>query len=104
VKNRGLKLFIVCLAGCSSPDDTLLNLEISQGSLSPAFASSQTSYTAGELFYVETVTLTPTATDPRVSITVAGQPVLSGMGSQALLRSEPICGRGDRSERQDEAL
>jgi hypothetical protein len=65
-------------------DATLLDLVISQGMLSPTFAPLLTSYTATEPHFVEMVMLTPTAKSPKATISVNGQPVLSGMASQMI--------------------
>jgi hypothetical protein len=92
MKKQWLAVFVGLLAGCShapmaAPNEdeaTLLDLQVSQGALSPTFAPLQTSYTADEPYLAETVMLTPTAKSPKATIAVNGQPVLSGMGSQAI--------------------
>jgi hypothetical protein len=68
----------------SGDDTTLLDLELSQGALSTIFTPSQTSYTATETAFVDTLTLTPTAMNPTATITVNGQTVRSGNPSQMI--------------------
>lgn len=62
----------------------LTNLTISSGSLSPAFASSTTNYTARVPNATASIKLTPTATAGDASITVNGTTVGSGAASASL--------------------
>ncbi len=67
-----------------SADATLSNLTISQGTLSPAFSSSATSYTASVGNGVTSLTVTPTVNQANATVTVNGTPVTSGAASGAI--------------------
>jgi hypothetical protein len=67
-----------------SSDNSLANLTISQGTLSPTFGSGQTSYTATVAYGVDSITVTPTVHQDGATITVNGQAVNSGEASQAI--------------------
>jgi len=56
----------------NSTNANLSGLTISNGSLSPAFASTTTDYTANVSFSVTSVTVTPTVADPTATVTVNG--------------------------------
>jgi gliding motility-associated-like protein len=60
---------------------TLSNIALSNGTLSPAFASGTTSYTATVPNSVNSMTLTSTITEANATITVNGDPVISGQSS-----------------------
>jgi gliding motility-associated-like protein len=60
---------------------TLINLVPSVGSLNPAFVSTTNSYVDSVSNATQTITLTPTATAINSTITVNGQPVISGTPS-----------------------
>jgi gliding motility-associated-like protein len=62
----------------------LTNLKISKGTLSPAFASGTTSYTANISNATTSITVTPYAADHTATITVNGATVASGSPSQGL--------------------
>jgi len=62
----------------------LSGLALSVGSLSPAFASGVTSYSANVPNGTSTLTVTSTATDPLASIAVNGHPVIGGQPSTAI--------------------
>ena len=64
-------------------DASLANLTISGGVLSPAFAATVTSYTINGQYgnQITSATITPTATSPNSTITINGNPVVSGSGS-----------------------
>ena len=64
---------------------TLSNLTISNGTLTPAFNSATTSYTASVPNSVIGIAVTPTFTDPNATITVNGTPVVSGAASGNIL-------------------
>jgi hypothetical protein len=72
---------------CVSTDATLSALAVSRGTLTPAFSPTTLSYTvaAGRVPAVfppfDTMTLTPTASDPKASILIGGVAVQSGMAS-----------------------
>ena len=63
---------------------TLAGLGLSSGTLSPAFASATTSYTATVGNATTSVTLTPTLTDTRATMKVNGVAVASGSASAAI--------------------
>ena len=69
-------------AGSSNAD--LGSLTVSQGSLTPAFASGTTSYSDSVANGVTGMTVTPTLADATASLTVNGTPVASGAASQAI--------------------
>jgi len=71
----------------STTDATLAALEVSQGSLSPAFDSATTSYTVSVTYSVETLTLTAEATASGASVTVNGVLLADSAGSLALTLS-----------------
>ncbi|MEH0077093.1 cadherin-like beta sandwich domain-containing protein, partial [Pannonibacter sp. Pt2] len=60
---------------------TLANLVLSQGTLTPAFASGTTIYTASVGNAVTSLTVTPTVTDANATVTVNGNTVASGNAS-----------------------
>jgi hypothetical protein len=63
---------------------TLTSLALSSGTLSPAFDSGTTSYTASVTNATASVTLTPTVTDSTATVKVNGVTVASGAASAAL--------------------
>jgi hypothetical protein len=63
---------------------TLSNLALSSGSLSPAFASSTTSYTAVVANAVNALTVTPALTESAASVKVNGVAVASGSASGSI--------------------
>lgn len=67
-----------------SSDADLSNLALSSGSLSPAFASGTTTYTASVANSVSSVTVTPTVSDAGASVTVESVAVTSGQPSGAI--------------------
>ena len=80
----------VTRAAALSNDATLGSLTISQGTLTPAFASATANYTATVANGVTSMTVTPTVTESHATVTVNGQTVISGSPSQSL---EPECRR-----------
>jgi|GEM_PF-1266330 len=68
-----------------SNDSGLIDLAISKGTLSPAFAEGTTAYTATVPNNVESITATPVTADPTATITINGKPVPSGTASTNLL-------------------
>ena len=68
----------------ASSNAELANLQPSVGSLQPSFAAGTLTYGVDVPNEVETITLTPTATDPHATIAVNGQAVASGTASQPL--------------------
>ena len=63
---------------------TLSKLKISSGTLSPVFRSTTTGYTASVINATTSITITPTVTDAKATVTVNGVPVLSGTPSQLI--------------------
>lgn len=63
---------------------TLSSLTISNGNLTPDFASAITSYTTSVANDASTTTITPTVTQPNATVTVNGSPVVSGQPSQMI--------------------
>jgi len=68
----------------ASSDATLSSLAISAGTLSPAFASGTTSYTASVSNSISTITVTPTTNDPTATVAVNGVTVGSGTASAGI--------------------
>ena len=62
----------------------LIDLTLSQGTLTPTFASETTAYTATVGNAVESLTATPTASDITATITVNSMPTQSGIPSGAI--------------------
>lgn len=67
-----------------SSDASLGKLELSAGSLSPAFAATTTSYTVSVANARSSITLTPTATSSAATIKINGVAVASGSASGAI--------------------
>ena len=67
-----------------SSDATLSGLSISSGTLTPAFASGTTGYTASVANSVTSITVTPTAHESHATITVNGHTVASGLPSGSI--------------------
>jgi hypothetical protein len=76
-----------------APDATLASLTLSSGTLSPAFNSTTTTYTASVGGNIGSVLITPTATDPGAVITINGTligtsatvPLIAGDNSFAIV-------------------
>ena len=62
----------------------LNNIVLSNGVLTPAFASGTTTYTASVDHTITSITLTPTVTDSRATVTVNGNTVASGVVSPSM--------------------
>ncbi|MBD8499461.1 cadherin-like beta sandwich domain-containing protein [Paenibacillus arenosi] len=75
-----------------SSDANLSGLVLSAGTLTPAFASGTTSYTANVSSGVTELDVTPTVADSKASVTVNGAAVASGSGTRIPLNvgSNPI--------------
>jgi gliding motility-associated-like protein len=67
-----------------STDATLSNFAISNGTLSPAFASATTAYTASVNNATTSITITPTVNDVNATVTVNGTAQASGAVSAAM--------------------
>ncbi|MDB4922793.1 cadherin-like beta sandwich domain-containing protein [Mucilaginibacter sp.] len=78
------KNYIITAARASSSTATLSNLALSTGTLSPAFASSATTYTVHVPNATASIKLTPTASNADASIKVNGTAVVSGAASASL--------------------
>ncbi|MEO3927763.1 carboxypeptidase regulatory-like domain-containing protein [Micromonosporaceae bacterium B7E4] len=65
-------------------DASLSALAVGAGTLEPAFRPDQLRYHLAVSYETRSVTVTPTATNPRSSVTVAGRPVPSGSVSAAI--------------------
>ncbi|WP_174520785.1 beta strand repeat-containing protein, partial [Sphingomonas soli] len=63
---------------------TLSNLTLSQGTLTPVFASGTTTYTASVANAVSALTVTPTVTDATATVQVNGTTVTSGSASGSI--------------------
>ena len=74
----------VTRAAPPSSNANLSGLALSTGTLSPAFASGTTSYTAGVPFNTVSLTVTPTVADATASVTVNGVGTTSGNASGAI--------------------
>lgn len=68
----------------SKDDASLVDLKVSEGSLTPSFDKDIKDYTDEVENEVDSMTVTPTATNPKASIKVNGQAVSSGAASQAI--------------------
>ena len=68
-----------------SADAALSSLVVSEGTLSPAFASTTTDYTVSVDYSVEKLVITPTANDSTATISVSATGVSSGRGHVANL-------------------
>ncbi|MEL7730677.1 cadherin-like beta sandwich domain-containing protein, partial [Citromicrobium bathyomarinum] len=73
--------YTVAVTRAASSDAQLSALSVSEGTLSPAFDPGQASYTVSVGNEVDTITLTPSASDADATITVAGNAVTSGSAS-----------------------
>jgi gliding motility-associated-like protein len=73
--------YTVVITRAPSSDATLSNLVLSAGTLTPAFGSGTTSYTASVANGTTTITVTPTTNDPTSTVTVNGTAVTSGNAS-----------------------
>jgi uncharacterized lipoprotein YajG len=75
------KTYTVTVTRAASSVATLSNLTLSNGTLSPAFASGTTGYSASVPLATTSVTVTPTTTDANATVTVNGTSVASGAAS-----------------------
>jgi len=65
-------------------NNSLANLAVSTGTLSPAFATGTTSYSVTEPYAVTSIRVTPTTGDGTAAVLVNGAPVVSGTASAAI--------------------
>jgi len=68
----------------ASTDTTLSDLTISQGTLSPEFSSSTTTYTVDVINDVTSLTVTPTVNQANATVTVNGTAVATGVASDPI--------------------
>ncbi|MEL7719561.1 cadherin-like beta sandwich domain-containing protein [Citromicrobium bathyomarinum] len=73
--------YTITVTRAASSDATLSGLAVSEGTLSPAFDAAQTSYSVAVGTAVDSILITPTASDAGATVTVAGSPVASGSAS-----------------------
>src|SRR5690606_28856900 len=73
--------YTITVTRAPATDAALIALEISSGTLTPVFATETTAYAATVANVVDSVVLTPTASEPNATITVNGAPVTSTTGS-----------------------
>ncbi|MBC6414075.1 MAG: cadherin-like beta sandwich domain-containing protein [Chromatiales bacterium] len=71
-----------------SADASLSDLEVSSGTLTPAFNSTTLNYTVSVENDVENLTVTPTASNENATISVDDADVISGMGSDSIALTE----------------
>lgn len=76
--------YMVKVTRAASNSADLTNVELSKGTLTPAFASGTTAYAAAVTNDVYNLTITPTTLDANSTVTVNGQPVKSGTPSEAI--------------------
>lgn len=69
---------IVTRAAAASTDATLSGLAVSQGTLSPTFASGTTSYSVNVVSSVTSINITPTVNQANATVTVNGTTTTSG--------------------------
>lgn len=67
-----------------SGNSFLKQLEVSEGALNPSFDPAKNSYSAEVAYSVSEIAVTPYTDDPTATVTVNGEPVLSGEASQAI--------------------
>ncbi|ANY73033.1 hypothetical protein BBD41_10780 [Paenibacillus ihbetae] len=76
--------YMVKVTRAASNSADLTNVELSKGTLTPAFASGTTAYAAAVTNDVYKLTITATTLDANSTVTVNGQPVKSGTPSEAI--------------------
>jgi hypothetical protein len=72
------KTYITTITRAASSNNNLANIIISSGSLSPAFATGTTSYTATVGGNIASINITPTTVDASATLTINGIAVTSG--------------------------
>lgn len=89
--NRTIDIVVTAQTGTSTrysvtfvDDSTLSSLAISAGTLSPTFSPTTLNYASYVQASTSEVTVTPTAADPSVSITINGLPIASGSASSPI--------------------
>jgi gliding motility-associated-like protein len=76
--------YTMTITRAPSANDNLSALKISAGTLTPAFATGTTSYTASVGNGIASIAVTPTASDPTATVKVNGTAVSSGTASGAI--------------------
>ncbi|MFJ8236266.1 cadherin-like beta sandwich domain-containing protein [Ureibacillus sp. NPDC094379] len=91
-QNGSTKTYTAMITRKASNNENLSNLALSQGTLSPEFASSTTSYTATLENGVSSIDVTATLEDSTASLTINGESVTSGDSTTVELNvgSNPI--------------
>ncbi len=92
-QDGSVNAYIVNVIREAGNDADLSGLELSAGSLSPAFATGSTAYSASVPNGISRLTVTASASDPRASVSVNGETVPSGQPSaeiQLAVGSNPI--------------
>ena len=87
-RNTGLTDRVTYLRVTYTPQSDnadLSNLTLSTGTLDPAFGANTLSYTTSVGNEVSSIAVTPTVDDGAASVTVAGEPVVSGNASGAIV-------------------
>ena len=75
------KAYVITVTRQGASNDNLSGITVSNGTLSPAFATGTNSYTDAVGAGLASITITPTAADPTATITVNGVAVTSGSPS-----------------------
>ena len=79
--NGATQTYNVTVVRAASANAKLARLVLSKGTLTPAFATNTTSYAANETNDIASITVTPTSSDPKATLTVNGTSVTSGIAS-----------------------
>src|SRR5678815_3249842 len=80
----GIDNFSISATALISSNTDLSGLSLSTGTLTPAFASATTGYTASVSNTISSVTITPTTADGNATVTVNGNNVTSGSASPSI--------------------
>jgi hypothetical protein len=70
-------------------NNSLASLTVSPGTLTPAFTANTLPYTVNVATNVESISVTPTLSDPNATMTVNGGPAISGQASTVSLNDDP---------------
>jgi len=76
--------YIITVTRAASSDATLSSLALSSGTISPAFSSGTTSYTASVVNATSVITITPITNNPTATVKVNGAAVSSGTASAGI--------------------
>lgn len=83
-QNGSTKTYKVTVTRAPSADATLSNLALSAGTLNPGFSSAAIGYTATVANTTNSITITPTVTEPNATVKVNGNTVASGSTSGSI--------------------